>query len=391
MCPSVDVTFTTIADAYGARAAGVLLTGMGTDGAAGLLAIRHAGGTTMVQDEASCVVFGMPRAAINLEAAQIDAASRTADTQGRGISRRKASCSEKVSARPRSRGSRHRYRQGMITIGAFSNTSFKSPDTMVSDLILFFVAATLLVVIVAMVRQRGNSGSRHRRARHAAGSCGSVAARSAAAWLAAAAGARRARSRRAGARGHGPSRKLIEERASPGLTAQVMPVFLKDTAARGSNALRTAVAQKDGTSAHRIAHTLHGSAATVGAASMVSSCADLIREVRCRRVRSLRRPDRRARRWTSRPFGRAAEGSTGALMTYVPRNPRRILIVDDDDATRVVTQVLVRRCGYDVETAADGIEGLAKVRLGIDLVLLDLVMPGMDGFEVCRRLRSDAD
>ena len=70
VCPSVDITFTTIAETYGARAAGVLLTGMGTDGAAGLLAIRQAGGTTMVQDEASCVVFGMPRAAINLDAAQ---------------------------------------------------------------------------------------------------------------------------------------------------------------------------------------------------------------------------------------------------------------------------------------------------------------------------------
>lgn len=76
-------------------------------------------------------------------------------------------------------------------------------------------------------------------------------------------------------------------------------------------------------------------------------------------------------------------------MTHVPRNPRRILIVDDDDATRVVTQVLVRAAGYDVETAADGIEGLAKIHLGIDLVLLDLVMPAMDGFEMCRRLRGD--
>lgn len=76
-------------------------------------------------------------------------------------------------------------------------------------------------------------------------------------------------------------------------------------------------------------------------------------------------------------------------MTYAPRVPRRILVVDDDDATRFVTQMLVRAVGYDVEAAADGMEGLAKVHLGIDLVLLDLMMPGLDGFEVCRRLRKD--
>lgn len=68
--PSVDVAFTSLAKQYGPRAAGVLLTGMGTDGAAGLLAIRQAGGVTLVQDEASCAVFGMPRAALGLGAAQ---------------------------------------------------------------------------------------------------------------------------------------------------------------------------------------------------------------------------------------------------------------------------------------------------------------------------------
>lgn len=68
--PSIDVTFAAIARIYGSRACGVLLTGMGADGAGGLLAIRDAGGTTLVQDEASCAVFGMPRAAIERGAAQ---------------------------------------------------------------------------------------------------------------------------------------------------------------------------------------------------------------------------------------------------------------------------------------------------------------------------------
>ena len=68
--PSVDLTFTSLAQIYGSRAAGALLTGMGTDGAAGLLAIRQAGGATFAQDEESCVVFGMPRTAIELGAVQ---------------------------------------------------------------------------------------------------------------------------------------------------------------------------------------------------------------------------------------------------------------------------------------------------------------------------------
>jgi two-component system chemotaxis response regulator CheB len=60
--PSVDVMFHSIA-ARGAAAVGVILTGMGSDGAAGLLAMRQAGAHTIGQDRASCVVYGMPRAA----------------------------------------------------------------------------------------------------------------------------------------------------------------------------------------------------------------------------------------------------------------------------------------------------------------------------------------
>jgi two-component system chemotaxis response regulator CheB len=67
--PSVDVLFESIAREIGGTAAACLLTGMGRDGAAGLLQIRRAGGLTIAQDQASCVVYGMPREAILLDAA----------------------------------------------------------------------------------------------------------------------------------------------------------------------------------------------------------------------------------------------------------------------------------------------------------------------------------
>jgi len=67
--PSVDVMFSSVAEAAGSHAVGVLLTGMGSDGARGLLKMKQAGAKTIAQDEASCVVFGMPKEAIHLGAA----------------------------------------------------------------------------------------------------------------------------------------------------------------------------------------------------------------------------------------------------------------------------------------------------------------------------------
>lgn len=62
--PSVDVLFRSVSHIAGPRALGILMTGMGNDGAAGLLEMRLAGARTLAQDEASSVVFGMPKEAI---------------------------------------------------------------------------------------------------------------------------------------------------------------------------------------------------------------------------------------------------------------------------------------------------------------------------------------
>ncbi len=78
--PSVDVLFHSCADIAGANAVGVIMTGMGDDGARGLLAMRRAGAATLAQDEASSVVFGMPKCAVEIGAAdRVLPLSRLAD------------------------------------------------------------------------------------------------------------------------------------------------------------------------------------------------------------------------------------------------------------------------------------------------------------------------
>ncbi|MBX0326760.1 chemotaxis-specific protein-glutamate methyltransferase CheB [Oscillochloris sp. ZM17-4] len=91
--PAIDITMQSVAEAYGPLATGVLLTGMGRDGALGMRSIRRAGGYTIAQDEASCTIFGMPKAAIDLGAAHvvlppdkiIEALIARVDTPRRGI------------------------------------------------------------------------------------------------------------------------------------------------------------------------------------------------------------------------------------------------------------------------------------------------------------------
>src|SRR5688572_15291167 len=69
-------------------------------------------------------------------------------------------------------------------------------------------------------------------------------------------------------------------------------------------------------------------------------------------------------------------------------SPQRVLVVDDDETVRRVHGRYVEQLGYIAEPARDGFEALSKLALGIDLVLLDLYMPNMDGFEVAKRIRA---
>ena len=69
-CPSVDVLFQSVAKVAGNKAVGILLTGMGSDGARGLLAMRQAGARTIGQEESTCVVYGMPKVAYELGAVE---------------------------------------------------------------------------------------------------------------------------------------------------------------------------------------------------------------------------------------------------------------------------------------------------------------------------------
>jgi putative two-component system response regulator len=69
--------------------------------------------------------------------------------------------------------------------------------------------------------------------------------------------------------------------------------------------------------------------------------------------------------------------------------PKRILVVDDEKEVRKVLKVMLESLGHEVEMASDGFEALAKLIFDIDLVMLDVEMPIMDGYEVARQIRSD--
>jgi putative two-component system response regulator len=190
----------------------------------------------------------------------------------------------------------------------------------------------------------------------------------------------------------------LEARGSHALVAQLVNSLMGESAGQ-MNAVRKAVASGDREALYRAAHSLQGSAAIVGASSVARVCSELVKSAR-------RGPDEEinslveqidagldAIRKALAGWARQKQGGDLPAPSERPATPtsgmrKRVLVVDDDDQIRGITQQLVEDLGHEVETARDGIEGLAKLRPGIDLVLLDVVMPGLDGYEVCRRIRS---
>src|SRR5436190_321638 len=84
-------------------------------------------------------------------------------------------------------------------------------------------------------------------------------------------------------------------------------------------------------------------------------------------------------------------GSSCPSQSKIVHDPARILIVDDSDTNRDILETRLKVHGYDLIQAADGEEALAATKQHLpDLILLDVMMPKLDGFEVCRRLKADA-
>jgi len=193
--------------------------------------------------------------------------------------------------------------------------------------------------------------------------------------------------------------RSLEARGARGLVAQLIDSLMSESSAQ-LNAVRKAAECGDREALFRAAHSLQGSLAIVGAESVARTCSELVKNSS---AGSFERMD---------PLVAQVEAGIGAILkalvgwnyaTPAAAPPvasaqavrsagvgrKRVLVIDDDAGIRKITVMLVEALGHEVEVARDGLEGLAKLQLGVDLVLLDVVMPGMDGFDVCRRIRQD--
>jgi putative two-component system response regulator len=189
----------------------------------------------------------------------------------------------------------------------------------------------------------------------------------------------------------------LEARGSRGLVAQLIDTLLGESTVQ-MEAVRKSAASGDREALYRAAHSLQGSMAIVGADSVARACGELVKTARSGSLdgvapivvqleSGLEAIRKALAGWTASTPSAGAAFRRGDSATGIGR--KRVLVIDDDDGIRKITQLLVEGLGHDVETAHDGLEGLAKLHLGVDLVLLDVVMPGLDGYDVCRLIRQD--
>lgn len=191
--------------------------------------------------------------------------------------------------------------------------------------------------------------------------------------------------------------RALESRGSSALVAQLVDALVSESAGQ-MDAVRDAAASGDYAQLYRAAHTLQGTVAVVGAESLARACFELTKMARGEALDGVRERvahldaglgvlRRALGGWTtvdhSSVRGAEPRGPAGALL-----GRKRVLVIDDDPGIRMITQILVEGLGHDVEAAHDGLEGIAKLDTGVDLILLDVVMPGLDGFDVCRRIRQ---
>jgi putative two-component system response regulator len=188
----------------------------------------------------------------------------------------------------------------------------------------------------------------------------------------------------------------LEARGSNRLVAQLIDSLMSESSGQ-MEAVRHAASDGDRERLYRAAHSLQGSVAIAGGDSVARLCAELVKTAR---GGSFEQIDTLVAQVESgidiirkSLVGWTETQSIAMSRPVAPPRPlvtrKRVLVIDDDDGMRRITQMLVESIGHDVELARDGIEGLAKLQLGVDLVLLDVVMPGLDGFDVCRRIRQD--
>lgn len=190
----------------------------------------------------------------------------------------------------------------------------------------------------------------------------------------------------------------LEARGARRLVAQLIDSMMSESSGQ-LEALRKALSKRDRDALYRSAHSLQGSVSIVGADSVARLCGELVKRSRggsfeeldpiVAEVEAGIESIRKALvGWTDKK-GTEVPDETGTRPLSSDTSLKRVLVIDDEDGIRKITQMLVEGLGHRVEAARDGIEGLAKLQMGVDLILLDVVMPGLDGFEVCRRIRQD--